>query len=119
MSTPPTQQHQQRSHTLAWVLFCLVPVLYLLSIAPVTVLFSGSWTASYRAPYEWAYANSARDGFGRVLQRYEAWWQHMLIGFVYPTEFDPPSVPQRPPSARPRPGWQGGVEQGSPVFHTP
>ena len=96
MSTSPSQQHQQHqqhhSSTLPWILACVLPVLYLLSIPPVTVLFKGSWVSPYRAPYEWAYANT---NFGDPLRRYEFWWYWMILDFVPPTEFDPPSVPQR------------------------
>lgn len=87
-----------RTHTLPWLLACVIPMLYLLSIAPVTVLFKGAWVESYRAPYAWAYKNTR---FGPHLRRYEFWCEYMITGFVYPTEFDPPSIPQRPPSARP------------------
>jgi hypothetical protein len=97
-----TSTSQGHTRTIAWLLACILPVLYLLSIAPVTVLSRAAWVEHYRAPYKWAYANTAHDGFGEVLHRYEAWWQHTLTGFAYPYEFDPPSIPQSPPSARPR-----------------
>ncbi|QIF01975.1 hypothetical protein [Roseimicrobium sp. ORNL1] len=108
-----TSHSAGRTRTLPWLLACILPLLYLLSIAPVTLLTGGSWVEYYRAPYEWAYENTR---FGGYLHRYEFWWNRMLSGFIYPTEFDPPSVPQRPPAARPRAGVQDGVEQGSPAF---
>jgi hypothetical protein len=76
------EERSGKSHAMAWTLSVLgLPLLYLLSVAPLSLLTMRShpralqpdWLMKYKAPENWIRDNTFLEA---PLAAYETWWRH-------------------------------------------